>query len=92
MKLATLLPALAGAAASLAAAQGEVAKPKLPLQTSSRWILDADGARVKMRCINWAGHGEANVPEGLHKASVASIADFVAAWNKVMNADRFDLA
>ncbi|KAK8019213.1 glucosyll hydrolase family 5 protein/cellulase [Apiospora arundinis] len=79
MKLATLLPALAGAAASLAAAQGEIAKPKLPLQTSSRWILDADGARVKMRCINWAGHGEANVPEGLHKASVASIADFVAA-------------
>ncbi|KAK8026658.1 cellulase family protein [Apiospora marii] len=50
---------------------------QLPLHTQSRWIMDDSGARVKMRCINWAGHGEANVPEGLHKASVASIADFV---------------
>ncbi|KAK8124916.1 glycosyl hydrolase family 5 protein/cellulase [Apiospora kogelbergensis] len=72
MRLASLLPALLGAVAAQ-----DVAKPKLPLKTSSRWILDADGARVKLRCINWAGHGEANVPEGLHKASVASIADFV---------------
>ncbi|KAJ8125504.1 hypothetical protein O1611_g8135 [Lasiodiplodia mahajangana] len=52
---------------------------KLPLKTSSRWILDADGQRVKLRCVNWAGHLEANTPEGLNKQSVSYIADFVAA-------------
>ncbi|KAK8048340.1 cellulase family protein [Apiospora phragmitis] len=67
----TALLAIIGAAVT--AAQ----QIQLPLQTSSRWILDAGGARVKLRCINWAGHGEANVPEGLHKASLPDIADFV---------------
>ncbi|KAK8041840.1 cellulase family protein [Apiospora rasikravindrae] len=79
MRLSSLL-ALAGramAAASTAAAQQQQQQIQLPLHTQSRWIMDAGDARVKMRCINWAGHGEANVPEGLHKASVASIADFV---------------
>ncbi|KAF2970582.1 hypothetical protein GQX73_g2953 [Xylaria multiplex] len=51
---------------------------KLPLKTSSRWILDADGNRVKLRCVNWAGHLEANTPEGLNKQPVDYIADFVA--------------
>lgn len=51
----------------------------LPLKTSSRWILDADGNRVKLRCVNWAGHLEANTPEGLNKQPVGYIADFVAA-------------
>ncbi|KAI8952356.1 glycoside hydrolase family 5 protein [Xylaria longipes] len=51
----------------------------LPLKTSSRWILDADGNRVKLRCVNWAGHLEANTPEGLNKQPVSYIADFVAA-------------
>ncbi|GAP89182.1 putative cellulase family protein [Rosellinia necatrix] len=51
----------------------------LPLKTSSRWILDAGGNRVKLRCVNWAGHLEVNTPEGLNKQSVDHIADFVAA-------------
>lgn len=51
----------------------------LPLSTSSRWILDADGQRVKLRCVNWAGHLEANTPEGLNKQPVSDIAEFVAA-------------
>ncbi|KAK8090292.1 family 5 glycoside hydrolase [Apiospora hydei] len=80
MRLSCLF-ALAGTAmaavATTAAAAADQQQIQLPLHTQSRWILDASGARVKMRCINWAGHGEANVPEGLHKASVASIADFV---------------
>ncbi|KAK5629576.1 hypothetical protein RRF57_005291 [Xylaria bambusicola] len=50
----------------------------LPLKTSSRWILDADGNRVKLRCVNWAGHLETNTPEGLNKQPVQHIADFVA--------------
>lgn len=49
----------------------------LPLKTQSRWILDADDTRVKFRCINWAGHGEANIPEGLHKQSIDHIAEFI---------------
>lgn len=53
-------------------------KPSTPLHSSSRWILDAHGARVKLRCINWAGHMEANIPEGLHKQSIPYLADWIA--------------
>ncbi|RYP10463.1 hypothetical protein DL764_000646 [Monosporascus ibericus] len=72
----SLLTALVGAVASAAAA---VAAPELPLSTQGRWIVDASGARVKLRCANWAGHMEANVPEGLHKQPVGRIADIIAA-------------
>ncbi|RYP29262.1 hypothetical protein DL767_006790 [Monosporascus sp. MG133] len=71
-----LLTALVGAVASAAAA---LAAPELPLSTQGRWIVDASGARVKLRCVNWAGHMEANVPEGLHKQPVGRIADIIAA-------------
>lgn len=54
-------------------------KPKVPLSASSRWILDSAGERVKLRCINWAGHLEANVPEGLNKQSIEHTADWIAA-------------
>ncbi|ORY69919.1 glycoside hydrolase family 5 protein [Pseudomassariella vexata] len=54
-------------------AQGQ----ELPLKSDSRWILDNSGQRVKLRCINWAGHGETNIPEGLHKQSINYIADFI---------------
>ncbi|KAK3944243.1 glycoside hydrolase superfamily [Diplogelasinospora grovesii] len=53
--------------------------PALPLKSSSRWILDANDRRVKMRCVNWAGHMEANVPEGLHKQSIDDLAGWIAA-------------
>ena len=53
-------------------------KPKVPLSSSSRWILGTDGQRVKLRCINWAGHLEANVPEGLHKQPIDYVADWIA--------------
>lgn len=52
--------------------------PSLPLSSSSRWILDAESNRVKFRCINWAGHMETHVPEGLHRQSIAYLADFIA--------------
>jgi hypothetical protein len=48
----------------------------LPLHTSSRWILDATNARVKFRCVNWAGHLETNTPEGLDKQSI----DYITSW------------
>ncbi|KAF2250666.1 glycoside hydrolase family 5 protein [Trematosphaeria pertusa] len=49
-----------------------------PLHTSSRWILDAGNKRVKLRCVNWAGHMEAGIPEGLQHQPVDAIAQIVA--------------
>lgn len=49
-----------------------------PLHTSSRWILDANNKRFKLRCLNWAGHMEAHIPEGLQHQSVDTLAKWVA--------------
>lgn len=63
------LPSLAAAA---------ITPPALPLSSSSRWILDANGQRVKLRCTNWAGHMETNIPEGLQHQSIETIATWIA--------------
>lgn len=47
-----------------------------PLHTSDRWIVDASQNRVKLRCANWAGHLETNIPEGLQHQPV----DIISAW------------
>lgn len=46
--------------------------------TNSRWILDSNNSRFKLRCVNWGGHLEANVPEGLQHQPVDTIASWVA--------------
>ncbi|KAI0480420.1 glycoside hydrolase family 5 protein [Xylariaceae sp. FL0804] len=70
---------LAGLGAAVAAPAALAAtQPPLPLSSTSRWIVDAEGSRVKLTCVNWAGHLEANLPEGLNKKSVEYIADQVA--------------
>lgn len=66
------------AAGLLAAGATSLTAPTLPLSSSSRWILDAESNRVKFRCVNWAGHMETHVPEGLHRQSISNIADFIA--------------
>jgi endoglucanase len=71
MRLLHLLPVLVGLVTV-------AAQPAVPLHTDSRWILDANNRRVKMRCVNWAGHMEAHIPEGLHKQSVEWLADWIA--------------
>jgi endoglucanase len=71
MKLLALLLAVGAVVPALA-------QTALPLRTDSRWVLDANGERVKLKCVNWAGHMEPNTPEGLHKQSIEYIADFVA--------------
>ncbi|KAK0646116.1 glycoside hydrolase family 5 protein [Cercophora newfieldiana] len=48
----------------------------LPLSSSSRWIVDTKGERVKLRCVNWAAHMETNIPEGLHRQSM----DYLVSW------------
>ncbi|XWS22719.1 hypothetical protein CRYUN_Cryun29cG0060500 [Craigia yunnanensis] len=52
------------------------AKPAmcLPLSTDSRWIIDENGQRVKLACVNWVSHLEPVVAEGLSKQSMDMIA------------------
>ncbi|EJD34572.1 glycosyl hydrolase family 5 protein/cellulase [Auricularia subglabra TFB-10046 SS5] len=48
------------------------------LHTSSRWILDSNNQRVKLRCVNWAGHMEVGIPEGLQFQTPETIANWIA--------------
>ena len=45
----------------------------LPLHTNSRWIVNQDGNRVKLACVNWVSHLEPVVAEGLSKRPVDEI-------------------
>jgi hypothetical protein len=56
-----------------------ISLPALPLSTSSRWVVDADGRRVKLACANWASHLEPVAAEGLSRRGVGDIAARVAA-------------
>ncbi|XAR70239.1 Cellulase [Bertholletia excelsa] len=49
-----------------------------PLSTRSKWIITPSGHRFKLRCVNWAGHLHAMVPEGLEKQPLVDIATKVA--------------
>jgi len=49
-----------------------------PLHTSSRWILDSNNQRVKLRCVNWAGHLETNIPEGMNHQTPEYLANWIA--------------
>ncbi|GAB2280560.1 hypothetical protein Dimus_015187 [Dionaea muscipula] len=44
--------------------------PTLPLSASGRWIIDGQGRRVKLSCVNWASHLDVVVAEGLSKQPV----------------------
>lgn len=50
----------------------------LPLSTSSRWIVDESGRRVKLACINWVTHLEPMVAEGLGKQPLDTISKSIA--------------
>ena len=50
-----------------------------PLNVDSRWIVNADGQRVKLACVNWAAHLEPMVAEGLSKRPLAAVAAQIAA-------------
>ncbi|VVA91180.1 unnamed protein product [Arabis nemorensis] len=45
-----------------------------PLSTSSRWIVDENGQRVKLVCANWPSHLQPVVAEGLSKQPVDTLA------------------
>ena len=73
-----LLPTLIVALPPLATTPGVVGGVQRPLSTSGRWIVNEANSRVKLRCVNWAGHMETMIPEGLHRQSAHQIAKFIA--------------
>jgi len=53
--------------------------PALPLSTKSRYIVDANGQRVKLACVNWSGaHMKDYVVGGLHVSTLDQIASQIA--------------
>ncbi|XP_004504189.1 glycosyl hydrolase 5 family protein-like [Cicer arietinum] len=48
-----------------------------PLKTSSRWIVNQNGVRVKLACVNWVSHLDAVVAEGLSKKPVDAISNII---------------
>jgi len=55
-------------------AQNTVPNMSYPLSTSSRWIVDENGLRVKLVCANWPSHLQPVVAEGLSKQPVDAVA------------------
>uniref|UniRef100_A0A804HMS0 Glycoside hydrolase family 5 domain-containing protein n=1 Tax=Musa acuminata subsp. malaccensis TaxID=214687 RepID=A0A804HMS0_MUSAM len=51
----------------------------LPLSSSSRWIVDESGLRVKLACVNWVSHLEPVVVEGMGKQPLDTISKKIAA-------------
>ena len=61
--------------AVFAAAVAVAGAPAFPLKTTSRWIIDQTGARVKLACANWSGGEEKDYVSGglnLQKLDVIS--------------------
>ncbi|CAL5033058.1 unnamed protein product [Urochloa decumbens] len=56
-----------------------VEPPPRSLSTSSRWIVDERGRRVKLACVNWPSHLEPVLAEGLSHRPLPAIAAGVAA-------------
>ncbi|KAG1370043.1 glycosyl hydrolase 5 family protein [Cocos nucifera] len=50
----------------------------LPLSTSSRWIVDESGQRVKLACVNWPSHLDTVLAEGMGKQPVDAISNKIA--------------
>jgi hypothetical protein len=64
--------------------------PNTPFRTSGRWILDASGNNVTYAGVNWPGHLEAMIPEGLQYQSIDSIVSQIKSLG--MNAVRLTWA
>ncbi|KAL2268040.1 hypothetical protein VTJ83DRAFT_2886 [Remersonia thermophila] len=57
----------------IAAAHLTSAWPNIPFRADGRWIVDASGANVTYVGVNWPGHGDVMIPEGLQHTSVEAI-------------------
>lgn len=47
--------------------------PNGPFYASGRWVADTSGAKVTQVGVNWPGHGEVMIPEGLQHQSIPAI-------------------
>uniref|UniRef100_A0A0D9VHU2 Glycoside hydrolase family 5 domain-containing protein n=1 Tax=Leersia perrieri TaxID=77586 RepID=A0A0D9VHU2_9ORYZ len=59
--------------------RGKSTVSAVTLSTSSRWIVDEAGRRVKLACVNWPSHLEPVVTEGLGNQPVDAISKKVSA-------------
>lgn len=82
------------ATAGIAAASNVVAPrsswPNGPFVTSGRWIVDASGANVTYAGVNWPGHVNTMVPEGLQYESIEGVVSQIKSLG--MNAIRLTYA
>lgn len=74
-RLGTLVCGAALISLTHASGNPRAAWPNGPFVTSERWITDASGSNVAYAGVNWPGHGETMVPEGLQHQSVSAIVD-----------------
>ncbi|KAL1839260.1 hypothetical protein VTJ49DRAFT_1697 [Mycothermus thermophilus] len=64
--------------------------PNTPFRADGRWIVDVAGSNVTYLGVNWPGHGEVMIPEGLQHTSVASVVSKIKSLG--MNAVRLTYA
>ena len=55
--------------------------PPYPFQVEDGVIKNSEGMIVDMQCVNWPGHMETNLPEGLQMQSLETIVDLIVASN-----------
>jgi hypothetical protein len=54
---------------------------EFPFSTKDNSIIDAKGTIVQMKCVNWAGHMETLMPEGLQHNSIENIVLLIKKMN-----------
>ncbi len=55
--------------------------PRVPLSTSGRFIVDANGHRFKLKSVNWYGaHTEKQVSAGLDRQPIGTIIGLIKDW------------
>lgn len=69
---------------------GRAAWPNGPFVTSGRYIRDASGTNLTYAGVNWPGHGEVMIPEGLQYQSIETIVGKIKSLG--MNAIRLTYA
>ncbi|TLS23751.1 uncharacterized protein PpBr36_06522 [Pyricularia pennisetigena] len=88
------LLALVGVASAAPASEPvqarQAAWPNTPFRVDGRWTKDASGNTVTFAGINWPGHGEVMIPEGLQYQSIEFIASKIKSIG--MNAVRLTFA
>jgi hypothetical protein len=64
--------------------------PNAPFHTERQWVVDSKGANFTYVGVNWSGHGEVMIPEGLQYQSIESIVSKIKSLN--MNVVRLTFA